>query len=584
MTVELAVSQTLRAIAAAITTPHDVIPDSLRDAVAVALAHCPAEVLARLNRGEERSRPVAWLLRREALGTNITTPAREGLPGFTTPLGRLSPIEVIAYWHPDPVYRLTANRFARKLDLNVTEVCNYDCSYCYQRSRDDDWETKAVRAEERELAIDEWIAVLDQAHAMGVRRVKITGGEPLTKRGITTLISHAFAKEHFEEVELCTNASLLERHLPDLAGVIEPDRFHIHASIDYLSDDESRTRTATKASPRHMKNMRAMFNGPLVGTRLSINSMWNTHLLDPAQLTRLHDFMMEVGAERWTISFPYFVRDFISACVTDPASIPPYGDIVAAAAHLVALHQERGRPFRLSIPLVYKHELFEAGFEMSGAGRPDDHPCFPCHGSYFVIGPEGDVFDCLLLNRSTTGVRDHASVWDAGVASARGSDFTQLTVREVTEACQGCRYEDICHGQCANDRANTEHQGGGRVVFGRDKTACSLLPRAEQGIWSRLPADQRAALSARLRRGGFIPAQYASAVDVVRMAEPDALDRHVIENDTWLTATGAEAVDTAAFGRVRPCGSGRTASAVFHTNQPAPVFIELGRSRPVDDK
>ncbi|MGH3904555.1 MAG: hypothetical protein ACRDTE_10245 [Pseudonocardiaceae bacterium] len=113
-------STVLRKVASAIARNHGPIPDGLRDAVAVALAHCPDTVIDRLSRTEGTSRLGSWLGSREALGTRVTTPSREGLPEFTTALGQLSPIEVVAYWHPDPVFRLTANRFARKLDLNVT--------------------------------------------------------------------------------------------------------------------------------------------------------------------------------------------------------------------------------------------------------------------------------------------------------------------------------------------------------------------------------------------------------------------------------------------------------------------------------
>ena len=86
---------------------------------------------------------------------------------------------------------------------------------------------------------------------------------------------------------------------------------------------------------------------------------------------------------------------------------------------------------------------------------------------------------------------------------------------------------------------------GGR--FGRDKTACSLLPQAEKTIWGRLPPEMKARVTAGLNEDGFIPAQYES---------PGAVARGEVAMTPDVRCEGVSSV---------PGVRGRPAAAVFHT-------------------
>jgi len=470
---------------------------------------------------------------------------REGLAQMTETLGNLLPLEALGYMHPDPTKRLQANRLLRKLDINVTEVCNYDCSYCYQRSRDNDWEQKATKAESREITLDQLYEIASQANSLGCRRVKITGGEPLTKKGIVPFIERLLKQLDFDQVELCTNGSLIPRYGEALRKAIEGNahRFHIHTSIDGIAP-KSNDRTLTKASPSHLAALQSLLQNELVGISVSVNTMWNPDLLEGDQLSSLYDFIRSAGIERWTLSFPYFVRDFIEACQTGTYDGLKYAEVVRESAKLIDRHLREGLPFSLSIPLVFKQEAI--GADGVSRSNPTDHPCFPCHGSFFVIGPEGDIFDCLLCDHSQSNLKTTPNLLDAAFQQARANPFGDLTVETVSESCQGCRYEQLCHGQCPSDRMNT-NLGAKDGRFGRDKTACSLLPQAETAIWNRLPPDLKSRMTARLNYEGFIPAQYES---------PGAIARG----------------DVAIIADVRPGGElsipslpGKPAAAVFHT-------------------
>jgi len=119
----------------------------------------------------------------------------------------------------------------RRLRLSVTDRCNYRCRYCMPE------QGVANLAHDDLLPLEElarhvaWLSV--QA---GISSVKLTGGEPLVRKGISSLIQQLSALPGIDEVSLTTNGSLLAQMAEDLkaAGLkrvnisldsLDPERF-----------------------------------------------------------------------------------------------------------------------------------------------------------------------------------------------------------------------------------------------------------------------------------------------------------------------------------------------------------------------
>lgn len=85
------------------------------------------------------------------------------------------------------------------------------------------------------LTEDETIAVIEEAAALGIRKIRITGGEPLVKKNIVSLCRRTASVPGIEEVCLTTNGTLL----PELAGPLRQAGVNrINLSLDTL--DEAR--------------------------------------------------------------------------------------------------------------------------------------------------------------------------------------------------------------------------------------------------------------------------------------------------------------------------------------------------------
>ena len=117
----------------------------------------------------------------------------------------------------------------RDLRISVTDRCNFRCTYCMPK----EVFGHDYRFLDRKELLDfeEITRVARAAVSLGVRKLRLTGGEPLIRRGIEDLI--AMLSELDAEVTLTTNASLLPRKAQALkdAGLAR-----ITVSLDSMDD------------------------------------------------------------------------------------------------------------------------------------------------------------------------------------------------------------------------------------------------------------------------------------------------------------------------------------------------------------
>lgn len=102
------------------------------------------------------------------------------------------------------------NRTINYLRISVTDRCNLRCRYCMPEEG-----IKLLRHEEI-LSFDEIAGFTEIAVKHGVNKVRITGGEPLVRRGIVTLISMISAIRDIKDLSMTTNGVLLKYFAGDL--------------------------------------------------------------------------------------------------------------------------------------------------------------------------------------------------------------------------------------------------------------------------------------------------------------------------------------------------------------------------------
>lgn len=127
------------------------------------------------------------------------------------------------------------------LRISVTDRCNLRCCYCMPE------EGIGLMCHEDILTYQEILRIAEAGAKLGIRRVKVTGGEPLVRKGVLRLIRELTAIEGIEDVTMTTNGILLGEVAPELAAAgltsvnisldtLDPVRFCMITRRDRFAD------------------------------------------------------------------------------------------------------------------------------------------------------------------------------------------------------------------------------------------------------------------------------------------------------------------------------------------------------------
>ena len=154
----------------------------------------------------------------------------------------------------------TYNRKINYLRVSVTDKCNLRCRYCMPE------EGVPHREHSDMMTVEETLMAIRAAAELGINKIRITGGEPLVKRGIVKMCKAASEIPGIEEVCITTNGILLTKYAADLkaAGV---DRLNI--SLDTLDPEKFRYITRIGELQDVMNGMKAAEDAGFENTKIN---------------------------------------------------------------------------------------------------------------------------------------------------------------------------------------------------------------------------------------------------------------------------------------------------------------------------
>lgn len=208
------------------------------------------------------------------------------------------------------------DRFGRPityLRISVTDRCNLRCVYCLPETG------MKWLPRENQLSAEEIARVTETAAKVGVRRVRLTGGEPLVRADIVEIVARIASIPGIEEVSLTTNAMLLELLARPLA---KAGLTRVNVSLDTLDVDKFKRITrggkiddlwrgiaaAEDAGLSPLKLNTVVVNGLNADelsalARLTIENPWHVRFIE----------LMPVGnAQNWGEDFPALPDRYIS--------------------------------------------------------------------------------------------------------------------------------------------------------------------------------------------------------------------------------------------------------------------------------
>ncbi len=155
------------------------------------------------------------------------------------------------------------DRYNRTIDymrISITDRCNLRCTYCMPQEI-------TLTSMENILTYEEILRICNAAVELGITRFKVTGGEPLVRKGCVTLIREMKRIPGIEQVTMTTNGVLLGQYLEELisAGIDG-----INISLDTLDADRYERITGKNELSAVMENIGRAINS---GIRVKLNAV-----------------------------------------------------------------------------------------------------------------------------------------------------------------------------------------------------------------------------------------------------------------------------------------------------------------------
>ena len=172
------------------------------------------------------------------------------------------------------------------LRLSVTDRCNLRCRYCMPA------EGLPTRPKDEVLTFEDIVFLVQQACALGVRHVRITGGEPLLRRELPALVRALREETPVEELAMTTNALLLHKHVDAL---VDAGLSRINVSLDSLRPDRFERITRVQLLEETWRGLRAAEAAGLSPIKINtvlLRGFNDDEVEDWLELTRGHAYIV----------------------------------------------------------------------------------------------------------------------------------------------------------------------------------------------------------------------------------------------------------------------------------------------------
>ena len=170
--------------------------------------------------------------------------------------------------------------FDRKMDylrISVTDRCNFRCQYCMP-------EDIKFQDKSHILTLEEMLTFAEACLQLGVTKVRVTGGEPLVRRGVVWFVEQ-LKDLGFHDVTMTTNGFLLEENLE---GLVEAGLDRINISLDTLQPQKFAFITRRNHFEKVWRSIMAALETPLSPVKINavaLRGVNDDEIVEMAKLT-----------------------------------------------------------------------------------------------------------------------------------------------------------------------------------------------------------------------------------------------------------------------------------------------------------
>jgi len=173
------------------------------------------------------------------------------------------------------------------LRVSITDRCNYRCIYCKPE------EQFEFIPHEEILRYEEIVEIIEEAVNLGVTKVRITGGEPLARKGVVDFIKKLREIKKLEDISLTTNGFFLSEYAEKLK---EAGLNRVNISLDSLQEEKYKKITRGGSLEKALKGIDSALKAGLLPIKI------NTVLIRGINVDEVEDFI------RLTLGRPLNIR------------------------------------------------------------------------------------------------------------------------------------------------------------------------------------------------------------------------------------------------------------------------------------
>ena len=306
-------------------------------------------------------------------------------------------------------------RTIRYLRISLTDRCNYRCTYCMPE------EGVELSPKEDILTFEEITRLARLFAARGVKRIRLTGGEPTIRRRVVELVSMLSSIPDIDEVVMTSNGHRFPELAPSLAAA---GLQSVNISLDTLDPDRFRELTRRGDLARVIAGIDAAL---AAGIAVKVNAVALVGTTE-SELARLCEFAWERDiVVRFIEHMPmgngmvYLERNHLSSAAIQEAIALHFGEPVSLAAERGGLDRGPARLF----------ELTPSGRRFGVISAMSDHFCGSCNR--LRLSSTGDLHTCLgyddatalrvLLRNGAKDERIHSTIETAVAGKRDGHRF-----------------------------------------------------------------------------------------------------------------------------------------------------------------
>lgn len=366
-------------------------------------------------------------------------------------------------------YRKSSEPHFSDVLIEITGKCNLYCKHCFNSK------FNSEECAEETMTKAQILNLIEELDRLNVRRIQLSGGEPLLREDIWDIIDAIDEHKIFLDV-ISTNATLITPESAEKFGERFRENGALYISLDGISEE---TYEGLRGEGTFSLIMNALDLLEEAGCRVFINTMaykGNLH-----EIEKMYDWIKSrkniVG---WRIGLPKVLGRYEE---NHEHLEVGFDEVISVFKKLIIRWLDERPELRLELSDFFRTDSFETGFEDH---QLDDSPC-----KYAMtnasIKPDGKVVFCASMEIFEPANLGYAlqegleNVW----YGERHMNYRKLKIRDL-DKCAECRYVRICGGGC---RSNALLSYGS--LYAEDPRACTAMKMLEEEIMPMLPEDVR---------------------------------------------------------------------------------------------